>query len=107
MSVIESGQVDGIAASDKKTLVLLITDHLDWENEHNHLMLLQDKINSYIAFIESGQYRDMEQFKRLKIKKYIIEISFQYKPTENCTKFINNVNEQLKKLHIFISPAVE
>ncbi len=51
MSVIESGQVDGIAASDKKTLVLLITDPLDWENEHNHLILLQDKINSYIAFI--------------------------------------------------------
>lgn len=107
MSVIESGQVDGIATNDNKTLVLLITDHLDWEKEHNHLILLQDKINSYIAFIESEQYRDIEQFKRLKIKKYIIEISFKYKPTENCSKFINSVNEQLKQLHIFISPTVE
>lgn len=40
---------------DENKLVLMIADHLDWENELQHLSLLQDKINAYVSFIESGK----------------------------------------------------
>lgn len=104
MSVMESRQVDGIATTEgNKTLVLLITDHLDWNDEYNHLIILQDKINSYIEFIELGQYRDIEQYKGLNIKKFVIEISFKNEPTEKCLKFISSVNNQLNKLNIIVN----
>jgi hypothetical protein len=43
---------------DRKTgdVHLVISDHLDWdENEGEHLLLLQHKVNTYLAFVEGGQ----------------------------------------------------
>jgi hypothetical protein len=35
---------------------LTISDHLDWnENKGEHLLALQNKLNSYLEFVESGQ----------------------------------------------------
>jgi hypothetical protein len=41
----------------KQRALLLISDHLDWEKDedYGHLKLLQDKLNHYIWFIESGK----------------------------------------------------
>ncbi len=37
-------------------LWLTISDHLPWEeNEAEHLVLLQNKLNAYLRFIESGE----------------------------------------------------
>ena len=46
MAVDNASQIDAIA-NDKENacLVLLITDHLNWDNEFEHLKILQDKIN--------------------------------------------------------------
>lgn len=38
--------------------VLTITDHWDWEDKHAHLLALQEKLNSYFEFVESGQLFD-------------------------------------------------
>ena len=45
MAVDNASQIDAIA-NDKENacLVLLITDHLNWDNEFEHLKILQDKI---------------------------------------------------------------
>ena len=49
MSVLDSGTIDGMATDENgKALILLISDHLDWKNEYDHLLRLQEKINSYI-----------------------------------------------------------
>ena len=55
MSVVESGAVDGIGLAENETMKMLITDHLDWQDEYKHLLILQEKINAYIGFCESGQ----------------------------------------------------
>ena len=49
MAVDNASQIDAIA-NDKENacLVLLITDHLNWDNEFEHLKILQDKINAYL-----------------------------------------------------------
>jgi hypothetical protein len=36
-------------------VVLTICDHLEWEPLYEHLLTLQDKISTYLAFIERGQ----------------------------------------------------
>ena len=42
MSVVDINKVDGIGISkDGNKLMLLITDHLDWTNEYEHIIHLQ------------------------------------------------------------------
>lgn len=34
---------------------LTIADNYDWQDEKRHMLLLQEKINTYLAFIENGE----------------------------------------------------
>jgi hypothetical protein len=57
MSIDQTDTID-FATIDKATgeLRLTISDHLPWdENERDHLVLLQNKLNAYLRFIESGE----------------------------------------------------
>ena len=98
MSVVENDKIDGIATSDDgKTLIILLSDHLDFENENNHLLILQEKINAYLSFIQSEQYSDI--YPDMNFENIIIEIHFKYKITDNCKKFIDVVNSQVEVLN--------
>jgi hypothetical protein len=56
MTVENSSVIDGMG-SDPATgrVTLMISDHLDWEDEKAHLYVLQQKLNSYLDFVQSGQ----------------------------------------------------
>lgn len=58
MSILNTEEVDFIGV-DKVTgfVTLGIYDSLDWEEDKEHLYILQEKINSYLAFIESGEIK--------------------------------------------------
>lgn len=101
MSVVDNKTVDGIALTDDKSgIILLITDHLDWEDEYKHLILLQEKINAYVSFIEERQY--VEIYPCESINYSLIEVHFLYNLTCNAEKFIHTVNNQLNELGIGI-----
>src|SRR6266487_4223166 len=55
----ESDKIDFLVTDKEKThVILVITDHLDWEefDEGHHLELLQEKINTYLFYaVDSGQ----------------------------------------------------
>jgi hypothetical protein len=107
ISVVENNIVDGIAiGDDKKTLIMLITDHLNWEGEFefDHLVILQDKINSYARFIESNQYVDV--YPDTAFNKFCIEMHFMHKLKDNGVKFIDVVNKQLSPANIEIVPII-
>ena len=55
MSIDQSKVVDfcGIREADG-CCVLMISDHREW-NDWEHLQALQEKLNNYLAFIESGE----------------------------------------------------
>lgn len=92
MSTIEdSNKVDAIGI-DKTTgfVVLKIFDHLDWDDEQSHLFLLQNKINSYLRFLESEDV--LEAYPDAENKKFQINISFLEKPTANGLKFLETVS---------------
>lgn len=50
MSIVDNKTVDGIALTDDNNgIILLIADHMDWRDEYQHLVMLQEKINVYIS----------------------------------------------------------
>ena len=72
--------IDGVAFSeDDLKLILLLADGMDWHDEQKHLLLLQEKLNNYIAYIESKQYLE----KYPKAKEIEIQIKCLFKETDN------------------------
>jgi hypothetical protein len=59
MTVTDKDKVD-VISTDRGSgdIRLTIADHLDWEDVGEHLLQLQDKLNAYLAFIESGEIND-------------------------------------------------
>jgi hypothetical protein len=55
MMTIEDARIVDFIGVDPVTghVVLTITDHLPWDSDE-HVLLLQDKLNRYLAFVESG-----------------------------------------------------
>lgn len=105
MSVIETDKVDGMGKSKKNgELILLITDHLDWENEQEHLIALQNKINSYLEFIESKQYKETNP--NNDFDNFVIEIHFKNSMSENCLKFLDVVANQAEQFNTKIGAEV-
>lgn len=89
MSISETNKIDALAVSqDGEALMLLIADHLPWDDEHTHLVVLQDKLNAYMSYIQSGDWKQQVQ---QNVKYAIIEIHFKHDITENCEKFLQSV----------------
>lgn len=56
MSVENPAVVDFISIDPQTDeIVLTIADHLPWDEGHEHLLALQQKLNTYLSFIESGE----------------------------------------------------
>ena len=55
--------IDGMGTNKgQDAIMLLLCDHLPWEGDKapkvvDHLLLLQKKINAYVAFLESGHIK--------------------------------------------------
>jgi hypothetical protein len=85
MSIDQPTTIDAIEL-DKKTgaLHLRIVDHLPWD--FDHLIKLQDKINRYLAYIESGEifsaYPDAAEW------ELVIDLMLTYRPNEQASAFL-------------------
>lgn len=54
MTVAHTGVVDWLGIEQGTgDIVLTVIDDLDWSDDHGHLLLLQEKLNTYLAFMES------------------------------------------------------
>ena len=98
MSILEENVIDS-ASIENGILILTISDHLKWDNEH--LFLLQEKINSYIQYIESGQI--FEDFGESSYETIEIQLIYKYKPNENYRKFLYCLEGALSKLKLRFS----
>ncbi|WP_110955871.1 DUF6572 domain-containing protein [Anaerosinus massiliensis] len=70
-------------------VVLTISDDLSWEEPDRHLVLLQDKLNFYLGFIESDQiYVD---YPDARDRKFDIRIYSQYNIPDIGIDFMKKV----------------
>src|SRR5689334_21372162 len=79
--------VDAIGI-DKETGVVCLTliDAWGWDDERAHLLTLQEKLNRYLGFIESGEVR--EAYPKSIGKKLRIEVIFRFPPTPWAIEFL-------------------
>jgi hypothetical protein len=82
MSIQQTDIVDIISTSPEGKTVLTISDHYTWDDCDGHLSKLQEKTNSYLQFIESGQL--LESYPQSKSGLIIIRVAMKFKPPENA-----------------------
>ena len=93
MSINQTNIIDAIGISHEGKVILTISDHHAWD-ETWHLQLLQDKINSYLQFIESGQI--FEDYPNAASKELIIGIVMKYRPTSEAISFLEEAKEIIR-----------
>ena len=76
-----------------------ITDGMDWSDMNRHLLLLQDKLNTYIWYIDSGQYKE----KYPNVKSVELRVSFLFEEPEICRKLL----ERAKQVFVDVFENVE
>ena len=96
MSVDQTDVID-IIGIDKKTgyVVLTISDHLEWEGDNDHHVILQEKLNTYLSFIESGEI--YESYPQASGKKFLISVYGRNEPDEEGLKFLAKVKKIIEE----------
>jgi hypothetical protein len=86
---VEQPNIVDFVGTEKTTghVVLTISDHLGWEREDEHLMLLQTKLNTYLAFVESGEIS--VKYPAAKGRRIRIEIVAKYPFSDRALDFLH------------------
>src|SRR5437879_6048264 len=82
MTIEDSRTIDIISMEKEGTCILTISDHLDWAETEGHIKLLQNKLNDYLAFIESGEI--YEQYPKAKDRPIRLRVMFQHAPDQKA-----------------------
>jgi len=91
--------MDAIGTKTNGQVMLTISDHHhDSWDETWHLQLLQDKINAYLQFIESGQLLD--DYPTAVGRELIIETVMKFEANEEGTSFLEKAKEVVTKAGI-------
>jgi hypothetical protein len=94
MSIEKTDKID-LLGLNKETgnIELAIIDPLSWNNTDYHLQLLQDKVNAYLSFIESGEIYDV--YPEANNHKFKIIVYINYQPNEFGNNFIRKLGKIL------------
>lgn len=91
LSVDKINKIDFISTTPDGSTMRTISDHLLWDMENDHLLLLRDQINSYLRFIESGEI--FGSYPAAKDTKIIFRVVFKYKPNKDSITFLGRAKD--------------
>jgi len=91
MAVDNKNVIDLISIDKNDVAILTIVDHLEWDSENEHLMILQDKINGYLSAIESHEL--YEKYPKAIDKKICIRIVSFQEPNHDGLIFLERTKE--------------
>lgn len=94
MSVENKNVIDIVSIDENENVILTITDHLEWDLENEHLLILQNKINSYLASIENGDLYD--KYPKAKGRSIIIRVVSLHEPNKEGKIFLERAKEFLQ-----------
>lgn len=94
MSIAETGIIDAIGVDSlTNQVVLTISDHLYWDSEH--LLMLQEKLNTYLGFVESGEL--LSTYPNSQGREVLINVVFKYPPDESGQDFLAKVHDIIEE----------
>ena len=86
MTISDIGVVDIVTTNNANAeCVLTISDHLPWD-EPGHLLMLQEKLNTYLSFIESGEIEG--PVPDAKYRSIRINVVLAHEPTKEALDFL-------------------
>ena len=90
MSIEQTDLVDIISTESMTgNVVLTVSDHLDWSDSPAHQLLLQGKLNRYLAFVESGEI--LENYPNAKDRPIEFRVVFRFAPDDGGREFLAKV----------------
>jgi hypothetical protein len=100
MAVDEPDKIDAIGVDNETgCLVLTISDHLPWVGlAEDHRELLRDKLNTYLAFVESGEL--FEAYPSAEGRDVVISVIGRFDLSSVGTEFFANANETTRNVGI-------
>jgi hypothetical protein len=101
VSVNDPSRIDIIAVRPSSRAVrLVIADDLAWDDLPAHARLLQEKINTYISFVESGQLARVQSPTIPMAPEVTIVLTVQQQPTEAAESFLSSVGDFLRSVDL-------
>lgn len=96
MSVEQTNIVDFIGINpDSQNVILTLVDPLPWTSgDRDHLFMLQEKVNSYLSFVESGEI--LNSYPEAKDREVTINIVFKYKPNGAALEFLERAQAAIQ-----------
>ena len=104
MSVEQPYVVDFVSTDPWGHIVLTIADHLDWSDEKYHIGLLQEKINNYVSFIESGEF--YEAFPHARGRQLVIHVVRKCELPALAQEFHTHAATTLRRLNLDFTSAL-
>jgi hypothetical protein len=95
MPIDEPQTVDAVGV-EKATgeAVLTISDHREW-HDAEHLLLLQNKLNTYLAFIESGEI--FESYPAARDRSIRIDVVCKFQPDKIGAEFLSKAESVVRR----------
>ncbi|MDG0025359.1 DUF6572 domain-containing protein [Trinickia sp. Y13] len=96
MTIEQTGTVDIVNVDrDSGDLLLTVSDHLPWsEGEGQHLLLLQEKLNAYLGFIESGEL--VKRFPEASGRQIVINVVGKFPLSETAQAFFERAGTAIE-----------
>ena len=105
MSIQDGSVVDIISIREQdSTVVLTVSDHLDWSDTAQHQTLLQTKLNRYLAFVESGEL--LERYPAAKGLAVRFAVVFKFKPDMEAVDFLRKAKEVIESAGFSLETSV-
>jgi len=90
MTIEQTKNIDIVALNEKIGIVYLtIADNIAWGDQEVKLLQLQNKINTYLEFIESGEM--FQLYPKSRYLNPMISLISQHPPQEKDITFLNRV----------------
>ena len=94
--------IDAIGLLEAKgEVVLTIFDHLEWDDANEHLLILQEKINRYLVFIEGQEL--LEKYPAAAERQVRIDVCCQYGPSSNGERFMERARVVVEGAGVLLS----
>ncbi|WWR48229.1 DUF6572 domain-containing protein [Roseovarius sp. S88] len=85
--------------SERNEVVLTISDHLGWkENVNDHLLQLQEKLNTYIRFVESEEI--LKSYPDAEGRKIVFNVLGKHPLPKEAEQFYVECSQVLRELNI-------